>query len=132
MQGQAEYAADTPVRDVLYAALTRASIARGTIAALDDSKARALDGVVRVFSHLDPPNLTMPAPDFGKAVPVGESLTPLHGTRIHYAGQYVAMVIARTLEAALAGADLIRARVRCRSAQDRNCRDHRGSLRTRS
>ncbi len=107
VQGEAEYAADAPVRDVLYAALVRATIARGTIATLDDAKARALDDVVRIFSHLDPPSLTMPTPDFTQALPAGEEHNPLQDARIHYAGQYVAMVVARTLEAALAGADLV-------------------------
>jgi len=107
VQGQAQYAADAPVRDVLFAALVRSPIARGSIVALDDAKARAYDGIVCVFSHLEPPKMRFPAPEFGKGLPAGENLAPLGGTRIHYAGQYVAMTVGRTLEAALAAAELI-------------------------
>jgi xanthine dehydrogenase YagR molybdenum-binding subunit len=108
VQGQAIYTADTPNRTAAYGALVRATIAAGRITAIDLAAANAIPGVLAIYSHLNPLPVKVPETDFMSGFNVGESFTPMIGDEIFYQGQYVAFVIAETLEAARNAADLVR------------------------
>jgi xanthine dehydrogenase YagR molybdenum-binding subunit len=97
--GRALYAYEYDVEGAVYAWLVQATIARGTVRAVDGSEARRRDGVLAVISHENAPKL-------------GESdereLRVLQSPRVHYRGQIVAIAVAETLEAAREAAGLVR------------------------
>ncbi|MBA2459885.1 MAG: xanthine dehydrogenase family protein molybdopterin-binding subunit [Gemmatimonadales bacterium] len=102
--GGAQYAADTPVEGLLFGVLVGATIASGRVKRLNTKEAARAPGVIRVLTHANMPRL-------GKvqAPPAGESRHPLQDEEIRYEGQYIALVVARTLEQARYGAALVRA-----------------------
>jgi xanthine dehydrogenase YagR molybdenum-binding subunit len=90
--GAARYAADNPITDVLYAALVCSTVARGAVQRIDGSAAVKDDDVVAVID------------DFH-----GVSL-PFDPVQVAFFGQPVAVVVAKTLEAAVHGASRVSAR----------------------
>lgn len=109
--GKARYAAEFPVKNPAYAALVRGTVASGTITAVDASEAEALPGVLAVFSPFKPlPWAESKAfsEDENERGSSAMSIRPLDSTKVFYNGQYVAMVVAETLEQAQHGAALVR------------------------
>ncbi|WP_294338855.1 xanthine dehydrogenase family protein molybdopterin-binding subunit [uncultured Sphingomonas sp.] len=100
--GRASYAADVALPGLLYAMQVPATIAKGTVTALSTDAAMAVPGVVRVLTASDFP----PPPAGG---PGGPPPPPTITTDIAYRGQPVALVVAESLEAAIEGAEAIRA-----------------------
>jgi xanthine dehydrogenase YagR molybdenum-binding subunit len=103
--GAALYAADAPVEVPLHAVIVQSSIARGRITSIDASATRAVPGVVEVLTYQNAPRV--PALPFEFTVPVQEELAPLQSADVHYDGQHVAAVIAKSFEAAREGALLL-------------------------
>ncbi len=103
--GGARYGDDHRVPGAAHAALALSTIARGSIVAIDQTAARAVPGVLEIFTH----------ETIGKRVKAGRPLTaggytssrvqPLGSPQIHFAGQIVALVVAETAEAAREAAD---------------------------
>jgi xanthine dehydrogenase YagR molybdenum-binding subunit len=114
--GKAPYTADHAVPGVTHAALVKSTVARGRIQSLDTAAAEKSPGVLAVLTHENVPKLYKPTIDFMAGSSAGESLLPLAGEEIHYAGQTVAMVVARTLEQARHAAGLVRATYEARPA----------------
>jgi len=104
--GTARYAADAPVVDPLYAVIVQATIPSGRITSIDETAARALPDVVEIVSHRNAPHVV--ARPFAFTLPFAEELAPLQSDQVHYDGQHVAVVVARTFEAAREGAALLR------------------------
>ena len=106
--GKASYGDDHRVKGAAHAHLVMSTIARGEIAAIDQAAARAIPGLLEIFTH----------ENVGDAVKAGRPLTslgytntriaPLATSRIHFAGQIVALVVAETAEAAREAAGLLR------------------------
>jgi xanthine dehydrogenase YagR molybdenum-binding subunit len=90
--GAARYASDNPVPGLLYAALVCSTVARGAVAGIDASAARRDRDVVRVFVQF---------PELGLPFTLGA---------VAFFGQPVAVVVARTMEAAMHGASLVTVR----------------------
>ena len=90
--GAARYAADNPITGVLYAALVCSTVARGTVERIDGSAALKDEDVVRVIDSFR--GVTLPF-DPGK---------------VAFFGQPLAVVVAKTLEAATHGASLVTVR----------------------
>jgi xanthine dehydrogenase YagR molybdenum-binding subunit len=90
--GAARYAADNPITDVLYAALVCSTVARGAVQRIDGSAAVKDDDVVAVID------------DFH-----GVSL-PFDPVQVAFFGQPIAVVVAKTLEAAVHGASRVSVR----------------------
>ena len=90
--GGATYAAEYDVEGAAYGMLVLATVARAKVVSLDDAPARAVPGVIDVFTdekflpHTDQPGQTE-APD-------------RPNTNVLYAGQPIALIIAETYEAA--------------------------------
>ncbi|WP_158842886.1 xanthine dehydrogenase family protein molybdopterin-binding subunit [Saccharothrix deserti] len=95
--GGARYTADRTLPGMLYSYLVMGTIARGRVTAVDTAAARAVPGVVEVFTHENAPRLTS-----------DQHFMPLQGTQIHYNGQIVAITVATTLEQAQEAAELVR------------------------
>jgi xanthine dehydrogenase YagR molybdenum-binding subunit len=90
--GSALYAADTPAPNLLYATLVCSTVSRGTVAGIDSSAARRARDVLRVFDRFPGVHL------------------PYDPAAVAFFGQPVAVVAARTMEAAMHGASLVTVR----------------------
>lgn len=90
--GTARYAADNPIADVLYAALVCSTVAQGTVEGVDGSAAIKDKDVVRVIDSF------------------GGVTLPFDPGKVAFFGQPAAVVVAKTLEAAMHGASLVKVR----------------------
>src|SRR4051812_41940553 len=98
VRGATRYAADLPIPGVLHARLVLATEAHARIAAIETAAARALPGVVAVFTAADLP-VSPDAP--------GRAGEPLAREEVVFAGQPVAMVVAETEAAAADGIEAV-------------------------
>lgn len=105
--GAARYAAERALPNLHHAVIAPATVAAGRITALDTAPALALPGVLAVLDHRNAPRLA-PVKIFPFG-PAGEGRMPLQDDRVAYAGQAVALVVARTPEIATHAASLVRA-----------------------
>src|SRR5205823_11637817 len=99
--GAAKYAYEYPVEGVTYVFPVQSTIARGRVVSIDARAAQALPGVIAVLSHENAPRLA-PLDDAELAVFQSEAIT--------YCGQFVAAVVAETLEMARQAAPLVAVR----------------------
>ncbi|MBW0450718.1 xanthine dehydrogenase family protein molybdopterin-binding subunit [bacterium M00.F.Ca.ET.228.01.1.1] len=113
--GEARYAAEFPEARLAHAVLVTSTIARGTIASIDMSRAQAMPGVLLVMTHENAPRL----PNGGKAQlapPAGRRLSLLQDNEVHYSNEPVAVVVADTLEHATDAARQLRITYRAAAA----------------
>lgn len=106
--GTAPYAYEVqPPSPPAYGIMVGATIATGRISAVDSAAAEAAPGVLAVWTHLNAP---AQSPRGTKAHPrsVAASRPALESDRVSYWGQPVALVVADTLENAVAAAALVR------------------------
>lgn len=96
--GHADYALEHDLAGMLHAVAVDSVIASGHIRKINADEARAMPGVMRIFTHEDrmPLHSCPMVPDGS----VMESFLPLQDDRVRYFGQPVAMVIAETIEQA--------------------------------
>jgi xanthine dehydrogenase YagR molybdenum-binding subunit len=92
-------------------AIVGASVAAGTVVALETDRAEVADGVLAVLTDRDLPRIAAP-PHLrlslaGRAAP-GESFFPMQDRTVYYAGQPVALVVADSYERAQYAASLVR------------------------
>jgi xanthine dehydrogenase YagR molybdenum-binding subunit len=95
--GEARYAAEFPEARLAHGVLVTSTIASGTIASIDASRAQALPGVLLVMTYQNAPRL----PNGGKpplAPPAGRRLSLLQDNQVHHNNEPVAVVVADTLE----------------------------------
>ena len=108
--GAAQYAAEFPAQNLAYGFPVRSAIAKGRIAAIDQSAAEKADGVISVLTHKTAERINVIDPmavaAYGTAP--GETLLPLQTDEIHYVGQYIALVVAETYEQARYAAGLLK------------------------
>jgi len=97
--GQPIYAADLGPERPAYAYLALAGIATGRITAIDDAAARAVPGVIDIFTHLHPLPRT-PAKHMTKGGRVSDTVMPLVDANVHHDGQIVGLIVADSYEAA--------------------------------
>ena len=109
--GGAKYAAEFNQPRMAYAFPVSSTIARGTITAFDTSAAENSAGVIAVLTHKNARRLKAvdPAEIFKTGGFLGEDLLPLQGDKIHYFGQFIALVVAETYEQARHAAALVQA-----------------------
>jgi xanthine dehydrogenase YagR molybdenum-binding subunit len=106
--GRTAYSADVQLPDMLYAMAVPATIAKGRIVEVSTADALRVPGVVRVLT----------AADFGKPTPPPKGArglgaapaTPTIVSDIAYRGAPIALVVAESIEAAIEGAEAVRAR----------------------
>ncbi|MGW0904212.1 xanthine dehydrogenase family protein molybdopterin-binding subunit [Streptomyces sp. NPDC002853] len=97
--GAARYAAEHTPEGCAYAWPVPATVASGSVSAVDDTAAREVPGVVEVLTHLNAPRLEKPD---------DATLGVLQDARVPHRGWYVALVVADSLEAAREGAAAVR------------------------
>ena len=107
--GLAKYASDFQFPGMLYAVPVEATIANGKLMTLDTAAADKMPGVRAVLHRGNIGKIfrSTPAPGFDRVCL--ERRPPFEDDTIHYWGQYIALAVADTFEAAKAAADAIRA-----------------------
>ncbi|HSI10641.1 MAG TPA: xanthine dehydrogenase family protein molybdopterin-binding subunit [Chthoniobacter sp.] len=106
--GAALYAAEFNPAGVLHAYALSSHVANGSITSIDTKAAESAPGVKAVLTHLNAPKLKEPKPAQQSGGGIrNEMRLPLSDDQIHYGGQYVALVVAETLEQARHAASLI-------------------------
>src|SRR6266576_657124 len=100
--GAATYAYEYPVEGVTYVFPVQSTIAKGRVSSIDASAARALPGVIAVLSHENAPQLAPPRDD--------QDLAVFQSDAVAYRGQFVAAVVAETLETARQAASMVAVR----------------------
>src|SRR5436190_11080449 len=107
--GLAQYTSDFNFPEMLYAVPVEATIANGKLLTLDTSAAEKMPGVRAVFHRGNIGRIfrSTPAPGFDRVCL--ERRPPFEDDVIRYYGQYIALAVADTFEAAKAAADAVRA-----------------------
>lgn len=109
--GAAKYAVEFEVPKCAYAVPVESNIASGKIASIDSSAARSIPGVLAVLTRENAPKPKEPSKPLIGAQLQGirnEERLPLSDDEVHYAGQYVALVVAETIVQAQQAAGLVR------------------------
>ena len=96
--GTAAYAFEHSPEEVAYGFAVQSTIAKGSIASIDTNVAQAIEGVLTILTHENAPRL-MPQSD-------GE-LALLQSDVVAYRGQFIAFVVAETLEIARQAAEAV-------------------------
>ena len=99
--GSAKYAGEYNAPDLLYGYVVNSTITKGKISVIDTSDAKAMEGVIEVFTHENRPSTAWF--DFQYAdmdAPPGTVFKPLKDNEIKYNGQPIALVVAETFEMA--------------------------------
>jgi len=99
VMGTAPYAFEQRVERPAYLHAVQSAIARGRIRAIDTSAAERLAGVIAVITPRTAPRL---------ACESNRELWVLQSDEIHFRGQFIAVVVAESLETARQAADLVR------------------------
>ena len=102
--GQARYSSDTPVANPAYAVLITSAIAKGALTSLELEDAKAVPGVLDIFTAEDMSDLKKV--EFGARC--ATSIQSL-GPEIRHAGQIIGIVVADTFEAATEAAQRVKA-----------------------
>jgi xanthine dehydrogenase YagR molybdenum-binding subunit len=109
VEGKARFAAEVPLEGMEYAALVYSTIARGKITKLDTTEAEVAPGVTLIMTHLNAPRMKPPPVMMSKPKAAGTSDLPvMQDAEIHWNGQPVALVLARTQEQADHAKSLVR------------------------
>ena len=109
--GAAKYAVEFEVPKCAHGWTVESNIAKGKIIAIDTKSAQAVPGVLAVLTHLNMPKFKEAPKKEGGGGGSGirnEERFPLSDDGVHYAGQYVALVIAETIEQARHAALLVK------------------------
>jgi xanthine dehydrogenase YagR molybdenum-binding subunit len=102
VSGGARYAADHPIENVAYGFGVPSTVGSARIAAIDSTEAERMPGVLAVLHHGNTEKLFRPANAFEESSRAGESRPPFEDDTVYYYGQFVALVVAETLEQAQA------------------------------
>jgi xanthine dehydrogenase YagR molybdenum-binding subunit len=107
VSGKAMYATDFHFPGLLYAVPVEATIASGKIDKLDTSAAEKIPGVRAIFHRENIGKISRSTPGEGFEGICIERRPPFEDDVVRYYGQYVALAVADTFEAAKAAADAV-------------------------
>src|SRR6202012_2746635 len=105
--GAAHYGSDVPFSKSAYAYLVTSSISRGRIVSFDMREARALPGVIDIFTYQTIGKIE-PGKTFDGGGYVGSTIAPMESAEIFHDGQIVAIVVADTFEIARDSANRVK------------------------
>src|SRR6267143_3296179 len=108
VSGMAQYTSDFHFPGMLYAVPVGATIANGRVVKLDIVAAQAMPGVRAIFHRENIGKIFRSVPQPGFAGVCKERRPPFGDDVVRYYGQYVALAVADTFEAAKAAADAVR------------------------
>ena len=105
--GTARYACDHSFPGLAHGIAVQSTVGKGRIRSIDTREAEKMPGVVLVFHHgnMDKVYRLFPNQDDGR---IAEARPPFEDDKIYYWGQFVALVVAETVEQARAAAATIR------------------------
>ncbi len=106
--GQARYAADHPIKNVAHAIALMSTIARGRITSIDSAAAAKAPGFLAILHHGNVPKVYRASNDVKSATKPGEVRVVFEDDRVYYGGQYVAVVVAESLQQAQFAASLVK------------------------
>jgi xanthine dehydrogenase YagR molybdenum-binding subunit len=128
--GEARYASENNLDNLVHAVVVMSTIPAGTITKIDSAAAKNAPGVLAVISHLNAPKLHFPSSQGGTSETGGQTRSPSGGgaapggpptgnfpepgaipfrtNEVHYLGQQIAVVVAKTLEQATHAATLVK------------------------
>ncbi|SEH47809.1 xanthine dehydrogenase family protein molybdopterin-binding subunit [Chryseobacterium culicis] len=106
--GNGKYAAEYVVKNVTYGVLVGSTIPSGSIKSILVDKAKQVEGVLDVITHLHKP-LVPGLADEDKIKKANFGLPVFHTDKVYFKGQPIALVIAETLEDATFAASLVEA-----------------------
>jgi xanthine dehydrogenase YagR molybdenum-binding subunit len=108
--GRAKYAVEFDVAKVTHAWPVVSNVAKATITSIETKAAESAPGVIKILTHENAPKPKEAQGSEGEARMSGiriEERNPLGDNKVYYAGQYVALVVAETLEQAQHAASLV-------------------------
>src|ERR1700677_2256584 len=108
VSGSAMYTSDYHFPDMLYAWPVCATISSGTVTGLDFARAERMPGVIAVYHRENIGKLYRVPPATGFSMIIDEKRPPLEDDVVRYYGQYVAVVVARTMEQAHSAAENVK------------------------
>ena len=108
VSGMAQYASDFHFPGMLYAVPVEATIANGRVVKLDTATAERMPGVRAVFHRENIGKIFRSVQEPGFESVCEERRPPFEDDVVRYYGQYVALAVAETFEAAKAAADAVR------------------------
>lgn len=108
VSGTAMYSSDYNLPGMLYAVPVCATIASGSIASIDTTRAQSMPGVKAVYHRANFGKLFRTAPPNGFSGIIDEKRPPFEDDTVRYYGQYVAAVVALTFEQATAAAKAVK------------------------
>src|SRR6184192_930121 len=109
--GAAKYSVEFQMPNCAYGWTVESNIAKGKILSIDTKSAQVAPGVLAVVTHLNAPKPKEPAAKKDRGQTKGirnEERVPFSDDQIYYAGQYVALVVAKTIEQARYAASLVK------------------------
>jgi xanthine dehydrogenase YagR molybdenum-binding subunit len=109
--GAAKYSVEFEMPNCAYGWPVESNIAKGKITAIDTRAAQQAPGVLAIVTHENAPKPKEPAAKEERNSGHGirnEERVPLSDDVVHYAGQYVALVVAKSIEQAQHAAKLVR------------------------
>ena len=109
--GGAKYSVEFEVPKCAYGWPVESNIAKGKILAIDTRAAQTAPGVLAVLTHLNAPKPKNAGAKDERNSGAGirnEERLPLGDDEVHYAGQYVALVVGETLDQARHAASLVK------------------------
>ncbi len=109
VSGMAQYTADFHFPGMLYAVPVEATIANGKLVKLDTAAAEKMPGVRAIFYRQNIGKIFRSVTQPGFESICDERRPPFEDDVIRYYGQYIALAVADTFEAAKAAADAVRA-----------------------
>src|SRR6266446_2440577 len=107
--GFAQYASDFHFPGMLYAVPVEATIANGRVVKLDTAAAEKMPGVRAIFHRQNIGKIFRSVPGQGFEGICEERRPPFEDDVVRYYGQYIALAVADTFEAAKAAADAVHA-----------------------
>src|SRR5881396_3287398 len=109
VSGKAQYTSDFRFPGMLYAVPVEATIANGRVVKLDTAAAEKMPGVRAIFHRQNIGKIFRSVPGQGFEGICEERRPPFEDDVVRYYGQYIALAVADTFEAAKSAADAVRA-----------------------
>src|SRR6202166_4342357 len=109
VSGLAQYTSDFHFPGLLYAVPVEAAIANGRVVKLDTAATEKMPGVRAIFHRENIGKIFRSVPERGFGGICEERRPPFEDDVVRYYGQYIALAVADTFEAAKAAADAVRA-----------------------
>jgi len=105
--GQARYAIEQQLEHLAYGVTVQSTRPAGRIVSIDTSAAKALPGVVDVYTLHNPLKLNKPTA-YSKGGGATEEFTPLQDDVVRFNGMHIALVVAETFEQATEAASVLK------------------------